>query len=87
MHILHLISSSGLFGAERVALVLCKALKKKGLSPIVGVIKNKTNPHTEIADEAESSGLSTAIFPCNGQFDLKLIFKIPNHIFTKFTLL
>ena len=80
MRILHLISSSGLFGAERVMLVLCKALTKKSFHPIVGVIKNKKNPHTEIGDEAESSGLSTVIFPCNGQFDLKLIFKIRKFI-------
>lgn len=63
-------------------LVLCKTLVKKGkgFHPVVGVINNKTNPHTEIADEAEKSGLSTVIFPCNGQFDLKLVLQIRKFI-------
>lgn len=69
MRILHLISSSGLFGAERVVLVLSKALKKKNHEPIVGVIENRYNPHTEVANEAKAAGLDTVTFPCRWQFD------------------
>jgi len=74
--ILHLISSRGLYGAERVALDLCKSLKGYGCESIIGVIRNSHNPHLEVADEARKNSIDTVIFPCKGQLDVKLIFRI-----------
>lgn len=77
MQILHLISSNGLFGAERVVIELSKSLRLiNNCKPIVGVIKNLKNPHTEIAEEAKSNGLMTIVFPCKGKFDIKTISEI-----------
>ncbi len=76
MKILHLISSRGLYGAERVALDLCKGLKRNGYESIIGVIRNSHNPHVEVADEARKDGIEAVIFPCGGQLDVKLIFRI-----------
>jgi len=81
MHILHLISSVGLFGAERVAIELSKSLKKTyQCEPIIGVIRNAYNPHEEILEEAKSSGINYAIFQCREQLDLKLVFSIREYI-------
>jgi glycosyltransferase involved in cell wall biosynthesis len=74
--ILHLISSTGLYGAERVALDLCKSLKRYGCESIIGVIKNSHNPHVEVADEARKNSIDAVIFPCEGQLDVKLILRI-----------
>lgn len=81
MRILHLISSNGLFGAERVVIELSKSLKRMyKCAPIVGVIKNMHNPHTEIADEAEACDIESVIFDCNGQFDAKPVSSIKKFI-------
>jgi len=81
MRILHIISSNGLFGAERVVIELSKSLKMvKNCQPIVGVIKNSYNPHVEIADEAKANDIESEIFSCNSQFDFKLIFSIRKFI-------
>jgi len=81
MRILHLISSGGLFGAERVAVELSKSLRKTyHCEPILGVIKNAYNPHEEILEEAKTNGIAYAVFPCRSQLDLKLAFSIREFI-------
>jgi glycosyltransferase involved in cell wall biosynthesis len=76
LKILHLISSRGLYGVERVALDLCKGLKGYGCESIIGVIRNSHNPHLEVTDEAKKNAIDTVVFPCEGQLDIKLIFRI-----------
>lgn len=80
MRILHLISSTGFFGAERVVTVLCKTLKLYNNDVIVGVIRNEYNPHVEVAEEAKRYGLDTVIFPCAWQFDLRTVFLLRRFI-------
>jgi len=81
MRILHLISSVGLFGAERVAIELSKSLKKTyHCEPILGVIRNVYNPHEEISEEAEKSDIPHTVFLCQSQLDLKLVFSIRTFI-------
>ena len=76
MKILHLISSRGLYGAERVTLDLCKGLKRNGYESMIGVIRNSHNPHLEVAEEARKNSIDAVIFPCDGRLDVKLIFRI-----------
>jgi glycosyltransferase involved in cell wall biosynthesis len=81
MRILHLISSGGLFGAERVAVELSKSLKRTyHCEPILGVIRNVYNPHEEISEEAKSNGIAYAVFSCRSQLDLKLAFSVREFI-------
>ena len=81
MRILHLISSVGLFGAERVAVELCKSLKKTyHCEPILGVIRNAYNPHEEILEEAKENSIPHAVFSCRSQLDLKLVFSMREFI-------
>src|SRR4030042_3497665 len=77
MRILHLISSAGLFGAERVAVELSKSLKKTyHCEPILGIIRNVYNPHEEISEEANRNGIPYALFACRSQLDLQLVFSV-----------
>jgi glycosyltransferase involved in cell wall biosynthesis len=77
MRILHLISSVGLFGAERVAVELSKSLKKTyHCEPVLGVIRNVYNPHEEILEEAKRNGIDYAVFACRSPLDLRLALSI-----------
>lgn len=74
MKILHLISSGGLFGAERVILNLATQLKE-GTST-VGALHNRHNPHLEIIQAAERLELKTTVFDSQGQCDVKTVLQI-----------
>ena len=81
MRILHLISSKGLYGAERVVIELSKGLKKiKDCRPIIGVINNTYNSHVEMIDEANESQVESVVFPCSSQFDFKTILLIRKYV-------
>src|SRR4030043_290427 len=83
MRILHLISSLGVFGAERVAVELSKSLKKAyHCEPILGIIRNAYNPHEEISEEADRNDIPYALFACRSQLDLKLVFSVRKFIKT-----
>ncbi len=77
MKILHLISSNGLYGAERVVLNLAG---DKNVDTVVGAVKNQHNPHLEIIDEAKRLGLKTAVFESSGRFDFKAISEVAKFI-------
>lgn len=74
--VLHLISSAGLFGAEKVMLQLCKGLSNTDYNPIVGIIANPANLHLPIEHEAVKENLNVKVFNCNGKFNIKTIKEI-----------
>ena len=69
--VLHLISSGGLFGAERMVLNL--VAKNEGVVSFVGALNNQHNPHLEIIKEAQDLGLNTVVFDSRGKFDFGTI--------------
>ena len=71
MKVLHLVSSGGLFVAERVILNL--AAQNNGVISWVGALNNQHNPHLELIQEAQSLGLKTVIFDSKGQVDFKTV--------------
>lgn len=80
MKILHLISSSGLLGAERVLLELAEHSKRAGLKVTIGVFNNSQNPNFDLAKYAKGKDFDIQIFPCNGRFDKKTIRMIKDHM-------
>jgi len=72
--VLHLISSGGLYGAERVILNIAK--NDKNSHSYVGALHNRHNPHLEIINEARKMGLRSVTFDSNGQIDIRTIFAI-----------
>lgn len=69
MRIFQLISSSGLYGAERMILTLCRELNKMGHETTIGVFENAHRPNTEIATVAQSMKLPVQVIPCANRFD------------------
>jgi glycosyltransferase involved in cell wall biosynthesis len=80
MRILHLISSSGYYGAENMLLTLAKGLQNVGCSSVIGVFQNSHNPHQELAERARIHGLETLIVACRGKVDLGTIRFLHNYI-------
>ena len=78
--ILHLVSSGGLFGAEKVILNL--AGYNKEFDSIVGALNNRHNPHFEVAAEAQKLGLSSVIFESKGPFDFGAVWRVKKFIQT-----
>jgi glycosyltransferase involved in cell wall biosynthesis len=78
--ILQLRSSIGFFGAENVVIELARQLSRKNYHPIIGVIENSKEPHTELIDVAKRYNLETKIFKCTGQFDLRTVIAIRNYV-------
>ncbi len=72
--VLHLVSSGGLFGAERVILNLSS--RGKEVDSFVGALNNQHNPHLELIEEADRLGLKNVVFNSQGQFDLRTIREI-----------
>jgi glycosyltransferase involved in cell wall biosynthesis len=74
VNVLQLISSSGLYGAEKVVLHLSKEFKKDpSCRPFVGVFDNQRNPHLEMMEECRQEGIDATAFPCSGQIDFTTI--------------
>lgn len=80
MKILHLISSSGLLGAERVLLEIAEYSKQEGMEVGIGVFQNSQNPNLELAEVAKGQGFGVELFPCNGRFDKKTIRMIKDYV-------
>lgn len=80
LRILHLISSNGIYGAEKVLLSLCSSMNVGEYESWVVVIKNAYNPHTEVIEEAKKIGLSVFIIDSKGRFDYNAIKTLANFI-------
>jgi len=73
LKVLHLVSSGGFFGAERVILNLASRQNNGEIISWVGAINNQHNPHLEIIEEAKNSNFKTAVFDSCSQIDLTTI--------------
>lgn len=73
IHILHLISSNGLYGAENVILSIAKNMNFNGIKSMVVTIKNLHNPHSELFNEAQKRGITAQIIESRGRFDKRTI--------------
>ena len=69
--VLQLRSSVGFFGAENVIMEVAKAIVGSPYEPIIGVLENSHNPHTELAAVAQKNGVASAVFPCDGRFSMQ----------------
>lgn len=77
-----MISSSGLYGAERVLLELARHLGEVGWRAHVGVFENRADPAGAgpLIEEARRHGLQVARFPCAGAFDASALAAIRLHV-------
>jgi glycosyltransferase involved in cell wall biosynthesis len=69
MKILHIISSSGMYGAEAVILNISRTLNESSHSSILGVFSNSANPNLQLHEIATAQGIDSHLIPCTGQID------------------
>jgi glycosyltransferase involved in cell wall biosynthesis len=69
MKILHIISSSGMYGAEAVILNLSRTLNAGPHASVLGVFANSSNPNKELHDAATNEDIESHLIPCRGQVD------------------
>ena len=69
MKILHIISSSGMYGAESVILNLSRLLNRRGHHSILGVFSNSANPNLQLHEGALAEGVESHLISCRGQID------------------
>lgn len=70
MRVLHIISSSGLYGAEAVILTLMQEMQRNGQPHVLGVFDHATGKKIALHEAALSRGLESHLLPCKGQLDL-----------------
>ncbi|MBF0478095.1 MAG: glycosyltransferase [Candidatus Omnitrophica bacterium] len=75
MKILHLISSNGVFGAERVLINIAKN-SSTDFQYTVCAIKNTHNPHLEILDVARSMNIPVLEIESKGKFDFGAVMRL-----------
>lgn len=78
--VLHLISSNGLFGAEKVMLNLAVGTNTNDYRPWVAALRSTHNPHIEVIEEATKQGVSTFIVDSRGRIDLGAVTKLARFI-------
>jgi glycosyltransferase involved in cell wall biosynthesis len=76
MKILHVISSAGFYGAERMIVSLCKAQRSAGDEATIGLFENEHLPNTELASAATESGIPVEMVGCKGRIDRQAIVKL-----------
>lgn len=79
MSVLQLISSSGLYGAERVVLELMAHLQQRGRQPRLGVLRSQDRP-VALAEEARRRGHAVVEIPCRGRFDALAMHQIGAYV-------
>lgn len=73
MNILHLISSRGLYGAERVLINLVKHYDKRKITPYVALLRDSRAPAHELIEKVIQGGGREIVVPCRKWLDLKAL--------------
>lgn len=80
MKILHLISSSGFFGAENVVLQLSTELVALGHEVTIGIFYDRRRPNLELAEKARTQSLMVQEFECRGRLDWATVNLVSEYI-------
>jgi glycosyltransferase involved in cell wall biosynthesis len=74
--VLHLISSSGYYGAENMLLTLANALRGQGCRVVLGAFENSGRPNGELTRQARLAGIEVENVACGGRVDLGAVARI-----------
>jgi glycosyltransferase involved in cell wall biosynthesis len=80
MRILHLISSSGMYGAEQVLLSLARLSKKDGHRPYVVCLKAEEKSDPDLYAKAKVNAIDTLVIGCRRKLDIGAVLKIKRFI-------
>ena len=73
MKVVHLISSSGVYGAEKMVVGLCEALAQFGVDASLEVFDNQHSRNVDVADFARAVGVPVTLLRCGGRFDPRAV--------------
>src|SRR5260370_14909389 len=76
MRVLQIISSSGMYGAEAVILILSRFLNAGTDCSMLGVFSNSSAPNHQLHERAIKEGIESYLIPCKGQVDRTAIANI-----------
>lgn len=80
MKILQLISSEGLYGAEKMMLDLSGELSRIGCEVTVGVFQNGRGSHAAVASAARARGFDLRQIPCSGRWDWSTVGRLRREV-------
>ncbi len=80
MRVLHLISSSGVYGAEKMVVGLCEALPAHDVQPVLEVFDNAHSRNVDVAEYATAAGVPVRLLRCGGRFDLSAVRRLRRDI-------
>jgi glycosyltransferase involved in cell wall biosynthesis len=80
LKILFLISSKGLYGAEKVVLTLAEGMRDKGHQAIIANICKTGDKETAIVREANSKRIESIVFPCRKRIDSRTIRDVKTYV-------
>lgn len=80
--IAHIVSSNGIFGAEKVMLNLASQINYNGSKSCIIAIENTHNPHNEVTETAKTWCIPTFNLESRGKIDLRAISRLTNYIKT-----
>lgn len=76
----HVISSNGLFGAEKVMISIASQINYNGMQSSIVAIQNAHNPHTEVVEVSRVLGIPAVNIESRGRIDLRVISRLTGYI-------
>lgn len=76
MKVMHLISSTGYYGAERVLMEIAKGLRRHHCHPVIGVIASHPKKCADMIREAGRQDIETKVFLCDRKFSAGLALEL-----------
>src|SRR5581483_6246472 len=72
MRVLHLLSSTGVHGAETMAIELVRQLRALGAAPHVGLIETRGDAAAQIRERVADDAAECVLIPCSSQLDARV---------------
>lgn len=80
MRVLHLLSSTGVHGAETMAIELIRQIHRLGVIPYLGLLETRGPTNAEITRRARPYVLDHSVLPCRGQLDIRSIYLLRRYM-------
>lgn len=80
LRVLHVLSSTGVHGAETMAIELIRQLRVLGIAPYLALLETPGSTATEIAHRVRDAAVDRVVVPCRGQLDLRSVQALRRYI-------
>jgi len=80
MRVLHLLSSTGYYGAENMVAELIRGLAARGVENFVWSLWSGTGSNTDIVSEVREYAKDAAVVKCRGRWDWRLLIELRSYV-------